>query len=142
MNHHHHHHHKKPLLPSLFHELDLIRDFFDWDEDFYKFENSSISLYETDHDVIVEAAMPGCRPEDIQISFDRGILWMRAESKTEKKDVKYHMKASSNYSYRLPIPTPINENVKPEATYENGILKVTFEKSQGSKAQKIEVKTK
>jgi len=124
--------------------MEVFRDFFDWDlDDFSRFEtNSSISLYEDENKIFVEAAMPGINPKDIQICFEKGILWLKAETKKEEKDVKYHMKAQNNFSYRLPIPSRIDENVEPEATYENGILKVAFEKTKASKPRKIEIKVK
>jgi len=137
---HHHHRH----IPALFHEMELFKDFFDWDlDDLSKFEtDSSISLYEDENKIFVEAAMPGIDPKDIEISFEKGILWMKAETKKEEKDVKYHMRAQNCFSYRLPIPSRVDENKEPEATYENGILKVAFEKTKASKPKKIEIKVK
>ncbi|MBN2478930.1 MAG: Hsp20/alpha crystallin family protein [Parachlamydiales bacterium] len=134
---------RREFLPSLFNELDFFRDFFDLDADtFSKSENNSISLYENDDKYFVEAALPGIDQNDIQISFEKGILWIQAESKKEEKDVKYYMKANKNCSYKIPIPQKVDENETPEATFKNGILKISFSKTKNSKPKKIEIKSK
>lgn len=132
-------HYNKALIPSLMNEMDFFRDFFDLDTNL-KYDNSGISLYENEDKVFVEAALPGVNFKDIQINFEKGILWIKAEIKREEKEVKYHMRSQESYSYRVFIPSRVDENATPEATYKDGILKVVFEKSKYSKAHKIEVK--
>jgi HSP20 family protein len=89
--------------------------------------------------------MPGVKKEDININFEKGMLWIKAESKKEDKEdkekkYKYHLKATSAFSYRLPIPSKVDDSKTPEAIYKDGILKVIFEKGNISKAHKIEIK--
>jgi len=133
------HHNNREVIPPHSNEMNFFRHFFDLDNNF-KYDNSGVSLYENDHKVIVEAALPGASLKEIHINFEKGILWIKAEIKKEEKDVKYHMKAQESYSYRVFIPARVDENSTPEATYKDGILKVVFEKSKSSKAHKIEVK--
>lgn len=128
-------------LPTFFFE-NALEDFFNSDRDTFRRESSGISLYEDDKSIIVEAAVPGIKAEHIDISLDKGILWIRGESKEEKKDVKYHVKASARFSYQVPLPKSYNEAVAPEAEVKDGILKITFAKTKETKAKKIEVKKK
>ena len=131
----------KSLFPSLINEFSALRDFLDLDfEESTPGESGSISLYESDDKIFVEAYLPGIDPEDIQISFEGGVLSIRGESKREEKDVKYHMKACQSFSYRVPIPSRVDQNAVPEAISKNGILKITFEKTQPTKPQKIKIK--
>ncbi len=70
------------------------------------------------------------------------MLWIRGEAKEEKKDVKYHVKANSRFSYQIPLPERYDESVEPEAEMKEGVLKISFHKSKETKAKKIEVKKK
>lgn len=132
------------LLPSLFDEIDDMRKTFfgDW-ESFpviSKSEGSGLSVYEDQDKIYVEAAVPGIKREDINVTFEKGVLIIKGESKEEKKEVKYHMRAASCFSYTLPLPERIDENVHPEATYKDGILKIAFNKSKKEKIRKIDIK--
>jgi len=129
----------RALIPSLMSELDTLRDFFSFDEESSGF-NDSISLYENDNKIFVDAYLPGVDPKDIQISFENGILSIKAESKKEEKEAKYYMKACQNFSYRVPIPNNVDPTSLPDAKFKNGILTVTFEKTKPTKAQKIDIK--
>ena len=100
-----------------------------------------VSLYEDENAIYLEAPVPGIKPEDVKIFYDKGGLSIEAESKEEKKEVKYHYKAASNFSYWVPLPAgKVDENASPEAVCKDGILKVTFTKSRASKPLKISVK--
>lgn len=103
---------------------------------------SGVSLYEDEEFFHLEAPVPGIKPDDIKIFFDKGGVSIEAKSAEEKKEVKYHFKSSSSYSYWVPLPEGrIDENGTPEAVCKDGILKVTFSKSRASKPLKIAVKS-
>jgi len=133
------------LIPSLLTEIEDIKDFFDVQDNF-RFSNTGVSLYEDEKKIYVEAQMPGVKLEEIEITFDKGFLWIKADSskKTdeEKKNCKYHMRASSSFSYRIAIPSRIDESKDIDASYKDGILKVVFEKSKKEQPKKIQIKAK
>ena len=117
------------------------------DEDFWTFDvpnQTGLSVSEDKDQVYIEAYLPGLKAEDIEVTMDRGMLWIRGEKKEEEEDKKkkYYKKAMSSFSYRLRLPDSINEKVEPEATYKDGVMKIAFKKSIASKAKKITVKKK
>jgi HSP20 family protein len=133
-------------LPSLFHEMNQLRNLLSsmdeiTEEKVHHF--SGVSLYEDKDSVYAELAVPGLTSEEIQISFEKGVLWVKGESKKEeqkeRKDVKYHAVSSSSFSYRIPLPTKVDESSTPKAKLKNGILTVTFEKARASKPQQITI---
>jgi HSP20 family protein len=105
-------------------------------------EWSGLSVSEDDRHIYVEASVPGIKPEEIEMTFEKGILWIKAEKKEEVKDnkKKYYRRAMNQFSYRLAVPGNIDENKQPEATCKNGVLKVTFTKTQKSEPRKIPIK--
>ena len=114
------------------------------DEDFWGVDfaaQTGLSVSEDKSHVFVEAHLPGLKPDDIELTFDRGILWIRGERKEEDKNKKYYKKALSSFSYRVYVPGQIDEEKMPEASYKDGVLNVRFLKTTRS-AKKITIKTK
>ncbi len=136
---------RRSLIP-IFNELEDIKDFFSaFDStlpNISREELSGISLYEDENKLYIEAAVPGIRPEDLCVTFDKGILWIKGENKQEEKKVKYYIKAHASFSYRIPISNKIDEQAIPDAVCKDGIVTIIFSKSKGTMAKKIEVKAK
>jgi HSP20 family protein len=105
-------------------------------------DHSSLSVYEENSHVCVEAALPGLKPEDIDVSYEKGVLWIRGRKKEEEEDKqkKYYRKASSEFSYSVHVPGNIDERVEPEATFKHGVMKVAFKKVEKTEPKKIKVK--
>lgn len=101
---------------------------------------SNLSLSEDDKNVYVEAGMPGLNENEIEITLERGVLWIRGHKKEEQDNKKYHYRAKRSYSYQLALPESVDESKEPEAHYEKGVLKVTFAKTKSSPVKKISVK--
>lgn len=119
-----------------------------WDEDDFDLmptapaNTGNISLSEDDQHVYVDAAMPGINPDEIDITYDKGMLWIRGETTQEDTDKKkkYYQRASNSFSYRITLPTDIDENTEPQASCDNGMLMLTFDKSKKAQPKKISVK--
>lgn len=107
-----------------------------------KAEPSGLSLSEDAANVYVEAAVPGIKPEDVEITYDNGLLWIKGQKSEEEKDKQrsYYRKASSTFSYHLTVPGNIDDKKEPEADYKDGILTITFKKSKEKEPKKIKVK--
>lgn len=102
--------------------------------------SSGLSVSEDDKHVYVEASVPGVDPDKIEVSYDKGVLWVRGQQEDKEKDRKYYRRASASFSYRMAIPGNVDENQDPEAIYKNGIMKVTFNKVPEPQPKKIAVK--
>ncbi|HAZ16261.1 MAG: hypothetical protein A2Y28_01800 [Chlamydiae bacterium GWC2_50_10] len=111
-----------------------------WIHDFS--DPSGLSVYEDEEHVYVDASLPGIQAGEIEMTFEKGILWIKAEKQEEheEKHKKYYRKATSAFSYRVAIPGEIEERREPEALFKEGILKVTFQKSKKSETKKIPIK--
>jgi HSP20 family protein len=105
-------------------------------------ESSGLTVSEDEKFIYVEAAIPGIKPEEIEMIFENGMLWIKAIRKEETEDVKkkFYRKATNAFSYRVAIPAVVEEKKPPEALYKNGILKVVFTKVKAKKSKKIPVK--
>jgi HSP20 family protein len=103
----------------------------------------SVDIYENKDNIVLEAELPGMKPEDVNISIENNVLTVHGERKFEKKDDKdnFHRVERSygsfTRSFTLP-PTVSAENV--DAEFENGILRLTMAKREEAKPRRIEIK--
>lgn len=139
------------LVPSTFEEgffPSFLRHFSLFDDEsmapVLRKENANVSLSEDEKNVYVEAHLPGVPEKNIEVTQDKGILWIRGDAKTEEADKKkkYYYKATSSFSYRLAIPGNIDEANEPTATYENGVIKITYPKMTKEAPKKIQIASK
>lgn len=101
-----------------------------------------LTITEDDQHVYVEAAVPGIEPKDIEITFERGMLWIRGEAKAEEKDKKrkIHTQSRRSFSYRIAVPGDIDLSKEPEASYKHGVMTVTFLKNAQAQPRRIQLK--
>ncbi len=104
---------------------------------------SGLSISEDENNIYIETSLPGIDPQNIDITFQDGYLWVRGEEKEEDKDKnrKYYRHSSKAFSYRVAVPGDIDINSEPQATYKHGIMTVAFMKSPKSQPKKIQIKT-
>ncbi|MBI2743027.1 MAG: Hsp20/alpha crystallin family protein [Chlamydiales bacterium] len=101
---------------------------------------SGLSVSEDEQSIYIEAAVPGIKPENIETTFDKGLLWIKAERREEDKGRKFYRRAVNVFSYRIAVPGNIDESRQPEATCRDGILTIAFPKAQKALSKKIPVK--
>ncbi len=113
----------------------------DWDLKEFS-SPSGLSVSEDNEHICVEAAVPGLCPDEIEMIYDKGVLWIKGDKKEEGEDKKrkYYRKAMTTFSYRIAVPGDINENKEPTATCKNGVLKVLFPKTGEGSPKKIPIK--
>ncbi len=103
----------------------------------------AMDVYQTDKAVMVEAPLAGVRPEDVEVTVEKGILTLKGESKKEHEvdEQDYYRKEvrSGSFFRQLVLPTPVVED-KVLAEFADGVLKITCPKAAPSVAKKIAVK--
>lgn len=102
-----------------------------------------IDIYETDDEVVVKAAMPGVKPEDIDINLQGDLLTIHGKMEHEQdvKDENYHRRERrrGTISRTMQLPRAVDSS-KAEAVCENGVLRLTLPKSEEAKPRRIQVK--
>jgi len=108
-------------------------------------EGLAVDMYQTKDAVIVKAAIPGVKPEDIDISMSGDILTIKGEFKQEENVERgdYIRRERRFGSFTRSVQVPVAVNVeKATAEVEHGILKLTLPKAEEVKAKTIEIKKK
>jgi HSP20 family protein len=103
--------------------------------------STDLSVWEDKEDVVIEAPLPGIKPEEVELNYEKGILTISADKKEEKeeKDKKYYHKSSSSFVYHLSVPGELDESTEPQAKLTNGVLQVLFKKQKRTTPKKIQV---
>ena len=105
----------------------------------------TIDMYETNNDVVVKAALPGLRADEVQINVSNDVLTIKGEMKheEEKKDKSWHIREHrwGAFERSIRLPTGVIAD-KAKADFDNGILMITVPKSEEVKPKTITVKTK
>ena len=105
----------------------------------------ALDVYQTSNEVVVKAALPGLKPEDVNIDITSETLTIRGESKAEqeikKEDYLYKERRYGSFSRSVVLPSGLKTD-KAEATMENGILTLMIPKLEEVKPKKISVKAK
>lgn len=101
---------------------------------------NGLSISEDEKNVYVEAAVPGIDPAEVEVTFDKGVLTIRAEKKEEEKGKTYQRRATRSFFYRA-TPGEVDQKKEPQAVCKNGVMTVTFAKVPEAKPKKIAVKT-
>jgi HSP20 family protein len=103
----------------------------------------SLNMYESDGALVVETALPGMKPSDVEVTVEKGVLTISGESKKvhEVDEKNYYRKEirSGSFFRQVPLPVSVNEDAV-SAEFDEGILKVTCPKIEAPKAKKVSVK--
>ncbi len=103
-----------------------------------------LDVVENENGYVVKASLPGIKPEDLNITYDQGMLTISGEIKDEsdKQQGQYHMRERRFGTFSRTISLP--STVKPEdiqANYQDGVLTLTLPKSEETKPKRIQVKS-
>ena len=103
-----------------------------------------VNVFEDADNVVVEAALPGIKPEGIEISVTGDVLTIKGEHKHEqkKKEGNFHRQEWQYASFQRSIALPVQVN--PDAAhseYENGVLTLTLPKAEAVKPRRLQIKT-
>jgi HSP20 family protein len=102
----------------------------------------ALDVYEEGDNLVVEAYLPGMKPEDLDVNVERGVLTIsgRTESERERRERNYLLREqrSGRFTRSLQLPAAYQtENC--QANYEQGILRLVFPKAEEAKARRIQI---
>lgn len=103
----------------------------------------ALNVIEESDKLLVEAELPGVKPEDIEISVEGGTLSIRGERKREDVgNVSYHRRERSAGKFHKALTLAVEINPEGvDAKCENGVLKLVLPKADHAKPRKIPVRT-
>lgn len=104
----------------------------------------ALDVLEDEDGYQVKATVPGVKPEDIDVTYDKGSLTIRGEIKDDSETVKGQYQLRERrfgvFSRTISLPTTIKAEAI-EASYQDGILTLRLPKEEEVKPRRIAVNT-
>ena len=102
----------------------------------------SVDIMETGKGVVLVADLPGVKKDGLGVTLDQGVLTIRGKAKVDlpdKAELRYREFEFGEFarSFRL---GPEVSGTNMDASFEDGVLRITFPKSDWATTKKIEVK--
>ena len=101
-----------------------------------------VDVHEDKDKITVRAELPGMKKEDIEVTVVGDALTVAGERKQEQEKREGESYRSERYVGRfqrtITLPTEVDPN-KVQATYKDGVLTVTVNKSEQAKRKQIEI---
>ncbi|HWH24107.1 MAG TPA: Hsp20/alpha crystallin family protein [Candidatus Limnocylindria bacterium] len=104
----------------------------------------SVDVYNTADALVVEAALPGVKPEDVDISVLGNALTISATTAAEQTSDEdghaYREIRRGSFSRTLSLPSGLNTEAA-SADFENGLLRLSIPKAEEAKPRQIRIAT-
>lgn len=109
------------------------------------FHTLAVDMYQTDDELVVRAALPGLKADEVQISITGDLLTIKGEFKEKNEDKKkaYHLREQRYGAFERTLSLPVDVVAdKARAEFEDGILTITLPKADEAKPKVINIKVK
>jgi HSP20 family protein len=103
----------------------------------------AVDTYEENNNIVIKAELPGVKKENVTIDIKDNMLTLKGErtEETEVKEENYYRKERSygKFHRAFTLPDAVDPN-KIEASFKDGVLKISIPKAEEAKTKKIEIK--
>lgn len=102
----------------------------------------AVDIKENEDNFVIVADIPGVEPDDIEVNMDNGMLTIKGEKETEKKEEKDDYKrierSYGSFYRRFSLPDTADPDAI-SAKSDHGVLEITVGKQQRTQPRKIAV---
>lgn len=103
----------------------------------------TVDVYQTDKEIVIQSAIAGIEPEDLDISIEKDMVTIRGKREKqfeeEEKNYFYQECYWGRFSRKIILPAEVNSS-KINASMKNGILIIRIPKIEGKKKTKISIR--
>jgi HSP20 family protein len=102
----------------------------------------ALDIVEQEQELVIQAAVPGYKPEQIDVSVQGDVLTLSASmnDERERKEENFYLRERQTGSFRrsVRLPAPVNSD-EATAEYDNGVLTLRLPKSSEATPKRIKV---
>ncbi len=113
-----------------------------WGSSFSEGGSLALDIRSTADALVVEAALPGIKPEDVDITVESGTLTISGEFRSERKegegDYLVQELRRGSFSRAVTLPQGLEPD-KATATFEHGVLTLRIPKAEEVKPRQIKI---
>jgi len=101
-----------------------------------------VDIYETDHNLVMKAELPGVDPREVEVRVEDNTLYLKGQRKLEEevRQENYHRieRTYGTFTRSFALPGSINAD-KVVAEYKDGVLTLTMPKREEAKPKTIKI---
>lgn len=102
----------------------------------------AVDIKENDSEIRLEAELPGIRPEEVEIIAENGVLTIRGQKQSERKegDDRYQVieRSYGTFVRTFQLPQGVDED-QIQAEFNNGVLTVSIPKAALPQPKRIQI---
>ena len=103
----------------------------------------AVDIYETDqHEVVLKAELPEMKREDINLTFENGVLTLKGERKftndVKKENFQRMERRYGSFSRSFTLPNTVDAS-RISASYKEGVLTIRLPQREEAKPKQIDV---
>jgi HSP20 family protein len=105
-----------------------------------------LDVYATADEVVIIAAVPGLGPDDIEITYDQGVVTFAGQlpnvaASEEGKGATWYLHELPNGGFRRSVTLPFDVDADAiEATFLHGVLRLSLPKAEQARPKQIQVR--
>jgi HSP20 family protein len=105
-----------------------------------------LDVFATESELTVLAAVPGMDPEQLDISIDKGQVTLKGEvpdvaTSEEARDATWYLHELPRGAFQRTLSVPFEIDAdRAEATFDNGMLRLTLPKAEAARPKQIKVR--
>ncbi len=104
----------------------------------------AVDVYQTDKEIVIQSAIAGIKPEDLDISVENDMVRIKGErqniAKEEGKNYFYQECYWGKFSREIILPAEVDSS-KTGASMKNGVLTIRIPKIEKEKEKKVVIKS-
>jgi HSP20 family protein len=103
----------------------------------------AVDIKENDSDIRIDLELPGLKPEDVEITAENGLLSIRGEKRSERKEGeegRYHVveRSYGTFMRTFTLPQGVDEN-QIQAEFNEGVLSIRIPKTALPQPKRIQI---
>ena len=103
----------------------------------------AVDIKESDNDIRIDLELPGLTPEDVEITAENGLLSIRGEKRSERKEGeegRYHIveRSYGTFMRTFSLPQGVDEN-QIQAEFSDGVLAIRIPKAALPQPTRIQI---
>lgn len=103
----------------------------------------AMDVSENDEHYTITVELPGTRKDDVHVEFHEGVLTIRGEKSSERKEKKEHSRyverCYGSFSRSIPLPADADAEHL-DASFKDGVLAIAIPRTEKAKPRSIAIK--
>ena len=103
----------------------------------------AVDIKESDGDIRIDLELPGLKPDNVEITAENGLLTIRGEKRSDRKegeDGRYHVveRSYGNFMRTFTLPQGLDES-QIQAEFNDGVLSIRIPKTALPQPRRIQI---